>query len=66
MAQVRDMAEEDLIMLHLGFGERIRNQCGLWENNKELLRSYGSENMHPCDASMVVIEETWRCLQIMH
>lgn len=41
------MAEEDLIMLHLRFGESIRNQCGMWENNKELLRSYGSENMHP-------------------
>ena len=39
MAQVRDMAEEDLMMLHFGFGERIRNECGLWENNKEL-RSY--------------------------
>jgi hypothetical protein len=49
---IREMAEKDLIFLHLGFGESILNQCGSWAGNKELLLSCGSEDMHPDDASM--------------
>ncbi len=58
---IRDMAKEDLTFVHLGFRETIRNQCGLWTGNEELLRS--CETKHPDDASMVIVEALWRTLQ---
>jgi hypothetical protein len=64
--EIRSMEEKDLFFLHLGFGENIRNQCGLWAGNVELLKSCGSEGMHPDDASMVIIEALWRRLQTRH
>lgn len=62
--EMQCMAEEDLIFLHLGFGETIRNQCGLWVGNKELLNACGT--MHPDDATMVIVEALWRRLQTRH
>lgn len=51
--EIAGMAQDDLILLHLGFGENIRNQCGRWAGNKELLESCGSETLHPDEASII-------------
>jgi len=66
LEEVRSIAEEDLIFLHFGLGERVRNLCGLWSGNKDLLRACGSEEMHPDDASSVIFNEIWRRLQTRH
>jgi hypothetical protein len=60
------MAEDDLIFLHLGFGETIRNKFGLRAGNKDLLPSCGSGGMHPDDALMVIVKALWRSLQTKH
>jgi hypothetical protein len=64
--EIQCMAEEDIIFLHFGLGRNIRNQCGLWAGNIELLHSCGSERIHPDDAAMVIIEALWRKLQTRH
>jgi hypothetical protein len=32
---------------------------GLWDDNKELLKSCGSEDMHPDDASSAIVKFLW-------
>lgn len=58
--------ERDLINFHFGWGMSIRNELGLWQGNKELLRSCGSKKMHPDDASMVIIKAVRRKRQNMN
>jgi hypothetical protein len=41
---------------HATLGTTLRNDFGLWSGNKTLLKSCGSETMHPDDASMVIIK----------
>lgn len=60
---LKETKEDDLIMLHHGFGTDIRNVFGLWDGNEELLKSCGGEWIHPDSASMVIIEAAWRRLQ---
>lgn len=55
--------KEDLILFHHGWGTGIRNSFGLWSGNLELLRSCGSQSMHPDEASMVIIEAVWKKLR---
>ncbi len=50
---IRTNPGHNLIQFHHGWGPFIRNQCGLWKGNKELLQSCGGEWMHPDSASMV-------------
>jgi hypothetical protein len=59
-AKVRATPEDDLIMLHHGWGTGIRNDFGLWGRNPELLRSCGG---HPDDAAMLIIRAVWQRLQ---
>lgn len=59
----KETKENNLIMLHHGFGTDIRNVFGLWEGNEELLKSCGGEWIHPDSASMVIIETAWKRLQ---
>lgn len=55
--RLKNMKREDLINLHMGFGQGIRNDFGLWNGNALLLRN--SETNHPDDASMAIIETAW-------
>lgn len=50
----KNMKKEDLINLHMGFGQGIRNDFGLWNGNALLQRNSGTH--HPDDASMEIIE----------
>jgi hypothetical protein len=63
---LKDTPENELIMYHFSLGMYIRNQFGLWKENKELLRSCagkGRNFIDPDDASMVIIEALWKRLQ---
>ena len=75
-ATLRNTPEEDLALFHHGLGTAIRNELGLWADNRELLESCASQMMpdspyddyltmmvHPDEASTVVIEALWRRLQ---
>ena len=55
-AVLRDATEDDLVMIHYDLGLSIRNSFGLWAGNKALLKSCGAEDMHPDDASAIIIE----------
>ncbi len=55
--------EDDLVMLHFSLGQAIRNDFGLWAGNQALLTSCGSADMHPDDASMVIIRAAWKLLR---
>lgn len=63
---IRTADEADLGQFHFGLGTGIREVFHLWHGNKELLKSCGSEEMHPDDAAMVIIEALWRSLQTRH
>jgi len=55
------MDSEDIIVFHYGLGRWIRNEMGLWADNKELLEDCGME--HPDDASYVIMEAFWKHLR---
>ena len=57
------MDEGELHQLHFSLGIWIRNNFGLWQGNKELLRSCGSEDMHEDDASAIIIKAVWKRLK---
>ncbi|MBL7110200.1 MAG: hypothetical protein ISS11_08185 [Candidatus Marinimicrobia bacterium] len=61
--KIKNMKEEDLIMLHFGLGQGIRNSYGLWADNKALLKSCGGEDMQPDDASSAIINFLWITLR---
>ena len=63
---IRTADEADLGQFHFGLGTGIRAVFELWHGNIDLLKSCGSENMHPDDASMVIVEALWRQLQARH
>ncbi len=62
---IRNSLEENLIMFHLGLGNYIRNDFGLWRKNEELLRDCLPEakEPNPDDSSSVIIKALWRSLQ---
>jgi hypothetical protein len=51
------LPEDHLIDLHFGLGARIREEFGLWRQNKALLASCGSHD--PDDASMAIVRALW-------
>lgn len=58
------MERDDLILVHHGFGTRIRNEFGLWDGNFALIESCsGSPDTHPDDVSMTIVELLWARLQ---
>ena len=61
--EVRRTPAADLDFLHFGLGTAIRNECGLWEGNTALLAACGSPDMHPDDASDVIVRAVWERLQ---
>jgi len=63
---IRTVDETDLGQFHFGLGTGIREVFKLWHGNKDLLKSCGSEDIHPDDATMVIVEALWRRLQTRH
>jgi hypothetical protein len=64
------MDEEELSLLHPTLGRYIREKYGLWTVNKALIQSCSSfsdkENIHPDDASAIIIRELWKALRKTH
>lgn len=60
-AKIAAMAEDELIALHLGLGQWVRNHCGLWGGNSLLLAATGEANAD--DAFGVVIRAFCLCLR---
>ena len=58
---VKNTKKEDLIKFHRGWGMGIRNDLGLWQGNKALMKD--TKANHPDDASMVIIQAVWEELQ---
>jgi hypothetical protein len=58
--EVGQTAEDDLDLLHFGLGATIRNECGLWDGNIDLLASCGSPDMHADSASAVIVRAVWK------
>lgn len=58
---IKESSPFDLIMYHHGWGTGIRNELGLWHDNKELMKDCG--NTHPDDCSMKIIYRIWQILQ---
>ena len=64
LATIKQMKEDDLWEVHMSLGQGIRNSMGLWGDNKALLKSCGSEDMHPDDASAAIVKFLW--LKLRH
>jgi len=60
-AFISKLPKDDLITLHHTLGRWIRNNYGLWQDNKALLAD--TSETHPDDASMVIIEKCWEALR---
>ena len=75
---IRGLKKDDLISLHHSLGMCIRNGFGMWgvRHNKKLLADIGGKlpdaclsatqeeyEMHPDDASQILIERLWRDLK---
>ncbi|QDC09377.1 hypothetical protein FHY55_09020 [Oceanicola sp. D3] len=58
------MPEQNLPLLHHGYGTHIRNSFGLWLGNIALARDCtGAALPHPDEASMAIIRALWLSLQ---
>ncbi len=64
LASIKKIKEDELWGVHMNLGQGIRNSMGLWGDNKELLKSCGSEDMHPDDASSAIVKFVW--LKLRH
>jgi len=64
LASIKVLQEDELWGVHMNLGQGIRNSMGLWDDNKELLKSCGSEDMHPDDASSAIVKFLW--LKLRH
>jgi hypothetical protein len=60
-AAIRVLAEGDLINLHHGLGQWIRNHLGLWGDNQKLLAATGGQTAD--DASDVIVRAFWMALR---
>ena len=52
--------DDDLIMLHHGYGMYIRNRFRLWGGNNDLLFACDPVKKHPDNASGVIINKLWK------
>jgi Domain of unknown function (DUF6794) len=55
------MSREDLALLHMSLGLRIRNGFGLWSGNEKLMRSCGVK--HPDACSGIIIYRLWEAVR---
>ena len=60
-SRLATMAQDEMISLHLGLGQWVRNHLGLWGANSVLLSATGQANAD--DASGVIIHAFWQRLQ---
>jgi hypothetical protein len=65
LSEIAQMPFADLINLHFGLGQLIRNNLGLWQADSALMKSIQAHppGIHPDDASTVIIEALWHRLQ---
>ncbi len=59
--RLRNTKKEDLIKFHLSWGNDIRNLCGLWDENQDLMKDAGES--HPDGVSMRIMEAVWEEVQ---
>lgn len=57
LAKITQMSEGDLMHLHFGLGQWIRNNFGLWKGNQDLMQATGA--LDPDDASSEIIKALW-------
>jgi hypothetical protein len=57
LVKITQMSEDDLINLHFGLGQWIRNNFGLWRGNQDLMQATGA--LDPDDASGEIIKALW-------
>jgi hypothetical protein len=65
LSEIAQMPFADLINLHFGLGQWIRNNLGLWQADSALMKAIQAHtpSIHPDDASTVIIEALWHRLQ---
>ena len=59
--KITALSEDELVTLHFGLGQWVRNYFGLWGSNSELLKATGEEGAD--EASGVIIREFWLALR---
>jgi hypothetical protein len=59
--KIAAMAQDELISLHFGLGQWVRNHLGLWGANPALLAATGEANAD--DASDVIVRAFWQALR---
>jgi hypothetical protein len=60
-SKIAAMAQDELISLHFGLGQWVRNHLGLWGANPGLLAATGKANAD--DASDVITHAFWQALR---
>ena len=67
---ISNLAEDELINLHINLGEYIRNEFGLWSGNEDLMSSCCTiakmNKIHEDTASTIIIEKLWARLRETH
>ena len=67
---IANMQRDNLTDLHFSLGRFIRNEFNLLADNEKLMDSCrllsGKQDLHPDDASSVIIESLWETLQDTH
>jgi len=58
---VRNTKKEDLIKLHLTWGNKIRNRLGLWNGNNALFKD--AQTDHPDSVTSIIMNAVWDELQ---
>lgn len=60
-AKIAALTQDELLALHFGLGQWVRNNLGLWGSNSPLLAATGKDNAD--DASAVIIRAFWQALR---
>ena len=67
---ISNLADDELINLHINLGEYIRNEFGLWSGNADLMSSCcaiaKADKIHGDTASTIIIKELWERLRETH
>ena len=60
-AKITSLTEDQLLSLHFGLGQWVRNYFGLWGSNADLLRATGETDAD--NASGVILHKFWLALR---
>ncbi len=67
---ISNLAEDELVNLHINLGEYIRNEFGLWSGNKDLMASCcffaKRDKVSEDEASSIIIRELWKRMRKTH